>query len=239
LLPYRLRRLDVVSPRLRASGPVGEQMINVIILSDVGLYREGLASILKDGPGIRVSGTASSAAEALDVLERTPEPVALLDLATPHALEIARSLSRGCRSLRLLALGIDDERQRVLECAEAGITGFVGRGATTADLVESIRCVAAGELRCSRDIAGALIQRLAAVAGSVVRPAPLPSLTPRELQIARLVDEGLTNKEIASRLMISPATARNHVHSILEKLGARTRTAAAAVMRRSLFAVQP
>ena len=214
-------------------------MINVVILSDVCLYREGLASILKEGHGICVSGTANSAAEAMDVLSRTPEPVGLLDLATPHALEIARSLSRGCRGLRLLALGLDDERHRVLECAEAGITGFVGRGATTADLVESIRCAAAGELRCSRDIAGALIQRLAMIAGSVVRPAPLPPLTPRELQIARLMDEGLTNKEIASRLMISPATARNHVHSILEKLGARTRTAAAAVMRRSLSAVRP
>ena len=213
-------------------------MISLLVLSDVCLYREGLVRLLSVEPDLRVTGTASSAEQAHALLTRTPADVLLLDLATPDALSIARGFARCFAGLRLLALGMQEERQRVVECAEAGITGFVGRGATTEDLVTSIRRAAVGELLCSSHLAGALIEHLAAVAAAP-RGAPSPALTPREQQVARLMDEGLTNKEIASRLCIAPATARNHVHSILEKLGARTRGAAAAVMRRSLFAVSP
>lgn len=215
-------------------------MIRILVISDVCLYREGLAGLLAGELDFGPITTAASGSEAATTLAHSPVDVALIDLALPDALDDARMLAASYPEMRLVALGIRDEHQTVLECVEAGVTGYVCRAGSRADLVEAIRAAGAGELTCSRRIAGALIQRLAALArsarltASATASATVSVLTPRESQIVRFVDEGLTNKEIASRLHLSAATVRNHVHNILEKLGARTRSEAAAVARRTL-----
>jgi len=209
-------------------------VVNVLILSDVCLYREGLVRILAAEPDLRVVAAASSESEAAAELAVRATDVVLIDLATPRALDSARALARRFPGASIVALGVRDDEEGVVECAEAGITGYVHRDGTTAELIDAIRCAHTGELRCTRVAAGALIRRLAVLSGNVVREGPPTRLTPRQVQIVRLLDEGLTNKEIASNLSISPATVRNHVHMILEKLGARTRARAAAVVRASL-----
>jgi two-component system, NarL family, nitrate/nitrite response regulator NarL len=204
--------------------------MRVLVLTDVCLYREGLAHLLASQPGIEGVDSASEVEEALEMLRRCRARVALIDLALPQVFEASRRLAAHFPGTVLIALGVADENDQVLSCAEAGITGYVCRDGTTSDLIEAIRCAAAGELRCSRRIAGALIARVA----SAGCPRSSSPLTPRETQVVRLVDEGLTNKEIAAQLNISAATARNHIHSILEKLGAKTRTGAVAAMRRAM-----
>lgn len=219
---------------LFASSASETAKISVLVLSDVCLYREGLVRILAGEPCVASVLTAHSGADAVEVLSRDATKVALIDLALAGALETVRMLRARFPEVRFVALGVQDEQQQVVDCAEAGMIGYVCRTGSAADLVESIRCAGAGELACSRQIAGVLIARVAWLAGTSRRSEPASPLTPREVQIVRLVDEGLTNKEIASRLNISAATARNHIHSILEKLGVRTRSRAAAVARNTL-----
>jgi DNA-binding NarL/FixJ family response regulator len=205
-------------------------MVRIVVLSDVCLYREGLARLLEGEPDFGSVSTAATVEEGLRMLTGAPADVVLLDLGLPEALHGARALATRFPGLRLVALGLQDDQGDLLACAEAGILGFVSRSGSRADLVEAIRCAGTGELACSKRVAGALIRRVASLAGS----GSASPLTPRQAQIVRLVDEGLSNKEIAARLHISTATARNHVHVILGKLGARSRTEAAAVARRSL-----
>jgi len=206
-------------------------MVRLLIVSEVSLFREGLVRILAEVATWVIVRTTGSA-RAIDDQERAPADIVLLDLALDDALGLARTIADRFRGVRMIGLGVSEEPGNVLRCAEAGIIGYLARDATPADLVEVIRCARAGELRCSRHVAGALIERVASYGG--MNGASAPRLTPRESQIVRLLDQGLTNKEIAAQLRISSATARNHVHSILEKLGARTRGQAAAVVRRAL-----
>jgi DNA-binding NarL/FixJ family response regulator len=123
-----------------------------------------------------------------------------------------------------------DSEESVLAFAEAGIAGYVPREGSVQDLVDAVERAVRGELQCSPQLAGAIIRRLAwrAAAGSDFPRGPL---TARETEIVRLIDQGLSNKEIAVRLGIEVATVKNHVHNLLEKLRVRRRAEAAAHIR--------
>jgi DNA-binding NarL/FixJ family response regulator len=181
--------------------------------------------------------TTGSGEGALDLLAREHAQVVLLDLSLPAALDVAKQIQAACPGVKVVGLGVQDEEEQIVACAEAGIAGLVSRSGSSEDLIGAIECAAAGELSCSKRAAGALLARVAALAGSAQRGPEVVPLTQREIQVVKLVDEGLTNKEIAARLHISTSTARNHVHNILERLGVRTRSRAAAVARRLLAQV--
>jgi len=206
----------------------------LLILSEICLYREGLARLVTQAIAPDDVRTAGTIEVAVGLLREEPADVALIDLAMPDALGAARVVFDRFPSVKIVGLGVQDDDAQIVACAEAGFTGFVSRSGSTDELVEAIRCVVSGELACSRRIAGALAARVAALATMSGVTEPSIPLTRRELQVLRLLDEGLTNKEIASRLYISAATARNHVHSILDRLGVRNRSRAAAVARRML-----
>lgn len=122
-----------------------------------------------------------------------------------------------------MAFGISECKKEIMEYAEAGISGYVPKDGSVDDLVQAILRAVRGELECSADIAGALLRRVSELAiHHPPKPAP-PGLTPRERQVAGLIGEGLSNKEIASCLEIREATAKAHVHQVLAKLGARRR----------------
>lgn len=112
------------------------------------------------------------------------------------------------------------------------MAGYVLRDASLEELVDTLVSTARGELQCSAQIAGALQRRLADLASQTGGSPELESLTPREWEIAELIHQGLTNKEIAVRLTIEVATVKNHVHRILFKLHARNRAEVAASLRR-------
>jgi DNA-binding NarL/FixJ family response regulator len=208
-------------------------MADVVIVSHVSLYREGLIRILSQESDVNVCGQADCLARAIEVLHEVHADVVLVDLASADSLDEIRSLSTVFPYARFLALGVDENPSAIADCAEAGISGYVDRHGSAEALINTIRSTACGELMCSPRIAAALMQRIAKLAAIGYSGRSKPCLTDRELEIVTLVEQGLTNKQIAQQLSIATATVRNHVHNILEKLGARTRGEAAAMVRRS------
>lgn len=203
-------------------------MTGVGIVGEVRLYRDGLADVLDRTEGIRVVGTASSLEEALQLVDERAPDVMLVDLAITDGIGAVRALTPCTRVVVLAVPELDSE---ILACAEAGIAGLVTRDASIAELVGSIVSAAHGELACTPRVAGVLLRRVAAVGRPPDEPPHRP-LTPRERQVVALIEEGLSNKEIAHRLYIEVATVKNHVHNILEKLQVSRRHAAAELLRR-------
>ncbi|HEV2875602.1 MAG TPA: response regulator transcription factor [Thermoleophilaceae bacterium] len=207
----------------------------MLIVTDIRLYREGLAHILRRERGVQVAATAS-ASEALAAVTETRPSVALVDMATEGALDTIRDLARSVPDLRIVALAVPETEGEVIACAEAGISGLVNRDASLDDLVDAIDSAARGEMLCSPRVAASLLRRVRTLAAErSATPADL-HLTAREVQILRLIEQGLSNKEIAQRLCIQVATVKHHVHNLLEKLGARRRGEAVARMRGLLAA---
>lgn len=204
-------------------------MISLAIIADIRLYREGLAEILGRQPDIRVVGTASSDEAGIGRIVRAAPDVALLDMAIPGSAAIARILGDSGTGIAVLALGVPETESHVLACAEVGAAGYVPREGSMQDLLDGVRQVARGEAHYPPRLVTVLLQRFAA--RSVPRDQAPGRLTVRELEIVKLIDRGLTNKEIAAHLYIELATVKNHVHNILEKLHLTCRTEAAAWVR--------
>ena len=208
-------------------------MIRAVVVSDIRLYREGLTDALVQSGRCEVAATAADVFAALDAVEAHRPDVVLLDLALVDANEAVRELGHADPPARVVALGVREEPSEVIALAEAGVAGYVTRDATLDQLVDVVESIARGEMLCSPRIAALLLQRVAAVGSSAAAPTDDARLTRRENEIVGLIDEGLSNKQIARRLSIEVATVKNHVHSILDKLGVDGRGAAAAHVRRA------
>ena len=214
-------------------------MIRVLVISGICLYREGLAQMLDRTGAISVVGSASDVSEGLEVWTGLCEPpdVILLDTAPGHAALHIRSLLAALPDARVLALTVPNRESEILAVAEAGIAGFVTSDASVAELVAAIESVSRGEALCSPSVVAALMRRLSSLARSWADPTE--PLTMREREILELIDEGLSNKQIAQRLRIELPTVKNHVHHILGKLGVNRRAEAAALVRASLLPALP
>ena len=211
-------------------------LIRVLIVADVRFYRDGLADIIARHPRCSVLGTASSRAEAVDRVRETSPDVVLLDTAMPDGLLAAADIVASSPSAKVVAIALNETAHAVLEWAEVGASGYVPRDASLTDLIAAIERTARGELQCSAAVAAGMIRRvwaLAKVAGDRQMPEGAVHLTPREREIMRLIDQGMSNKDIARHLGIGVATAKSHVHHILEKLHVRGRSQAAARLRHS------
>jgi DNA-binding NarL/FixJ family response regulator len=177
---------------------------------------------------VDVVGSAASAPEALALVERRGPDTVVLDLGTAGPAFV-RDLAARAPKLRVIALAVTETPSNVVEWAEAGIAGLVTEDGTVTDLIEAIVSAAHDELLCSPRAAAVLLRHVRSLAGHARGDT---SLTPREIEIAQLIERGLMNKEIALRLGIELPTVKNHVHRILEKLGATRRADAAAHIRR-------
>jgi two-component system nitrate/nitrite response regulator NarL len=205
-----------------------ETSATVVIVSDVLLYREGLAaSLARDGrlEVIALLGE-SDAPEALD--ELSPDAL-LLDASLDRGLALARRIRSDFPELRVVGFGIAGGAASLVACAESGLAAFVDCNGTVAELVTAVHGALRGELSCSPQVTAMMCDRLASLAGATSENGE--PLTRREREVAALVAEGLSNKEIAIDLRIGPATVKNHVHNILDKLKVRRRAAIAARMR--------
>jgi DNA-binding NarL/FixJ family response regulator len=215
--------------------------MRVFVISTVTLHREGLAEVLSRRNGIEVVGTAADLdAVPLSVAAATPgseRTIVVLDVAGRDAAELAPRIARGSRA-PVLAINVPARERDVIACAEAGVACCLTAEASIDDLIGAVASVARGEAPCSPWTAAVLLRRIATLARAR-DPLPAPGmperapaqLTLRELEIVELVDQGLSNKEIARELCIELPTVKNHVHRILDKLGVRRRTDAAALVR--------
>ena len=199
--------------------------INVFIVSNVRLHRDGLVELLRGCPSIKVLG-ADSMQETQNVLRTTATDVALIDAPSPGNSELVRVLRQICAQIRILAVGIRETATEVLACAAAGIDGYVPMDAALGDMVVAIENVVRGELTCSPKVAASLYQNI-----GFSRGAAASALTARELQVAELMNLGCPTKEIAWRLGVQPSTAKNHIRNILHKLEVHRRGQAVAKLR--------
>jgi two-component system nitrate/nitrite response regulator NarL len=208
----------------------------VLVVAGIRLYREGLEAIIAREGRMSVAGTAADVAAACAVVAHVEPDVVLLDAAPEPPPQAVRALVAAAPDVRILVLGLPeaDLDHEVLECVHAGAAGYVTREASLADLVEAVVCAARGEMLCSTSVAGALARSLARLAAETEPPPAEAVLTAREREIARLIADGLSNKEIAGRLHIELPTVKNHVHRILGKLQVQRRGEAAARLRGAL-----
>jgi DNA-binding NarL/FixJ family response regulator len=205
--------------------------IRVLVASHIRLYREALGRVLEQTTDqITLVGVAASAADAVEQVHRLTPDVVLLDMAMSDAFSVARQLSRFAGASRIVALGMAENEAEVLSCAQIGIAGYVTREASIADMLEAVEATARGEVHCSPKIAGSLFRRIAALSTERANGSTPSALTARESQILRLLQQGMSNKMISRSLGIELPTVKNHVHSILAKLGIHRRTEAISLL---------
>jgi len=211
--------------------------IKVLLVIEVRLIANLFASVLEDEPGMEVAGVVSRVEDALEFLQGQPVDVALVnaDLPDHQALKFTHAATECSPTTKVVILGLSEENQRdALRYIEAGASGYILKDSSLKELIDVIRLAQKGEAHVSTRMAGAMMERLFRLArvfsaveskiDSDVR------LTSRELEVLQFISEGLTNQEIASRLVVEVGTVKNHVHRILEKLNVSSRQDAASYL---------
>ena len=203
--------------------------VRIIVADDHHVVRTGFATLLETQPDFTVVGTASDGAEAVRMCRDLSPDVILMDVRMPvmDGIEATRQLTGG-PGPRVLILTTFDLDQYVYDALCAGASGFLLKDVTAERLFDAVRVIAAGEALLAPAVTRRLISEFARLRP---RPdgapaAPLGTLTPRETQVLRLVAEGLSNPEIAARLVVTEETVKTHVSRMLSKLGLRDRTQA-------------
>jgi len=203
-------------------------MIRVCLVEDQTIVREGLTALLELLPDIEIVGEAADGEEALEVIAEAGPDVVLLDLHLPRrdGLGVLRALAAGGPPPPILILTTFDEDTLVLEALQAGARGYLRKDVSLDELAEAIRRVAAGGTAVQPAVTARIVEGLGRLGDSVPGlPRPDP-LTERELEVLRLVAGGFSNREIAGALHLAEGTVKNHVSSVLSKLGVRDRTRA-------------
>jgi two-component system, NarL family, nitrate/nitrite response regulator NarL len=207
----------------------GGKLPRVLIVSGVRIYREGLAAMLAATGRVELVGVVAEA-DLPPYLSNLSPNIVLLDMGLVNASRCATVV--GCSSgAKVIAFAVSDLEDDVLACARCGVSSFVGKDGSAEDILAAIEGLLHGELPCPPKVAGMLFQRLTELAQSQVHRSASAELSPREVEVLRLLAQGRSNKEIAYRLGIGTATVKNHVHNILEKLHVHRRGEAGATLR--------
>jgi DNA-binding NarL/FixJ family response regulator len=199
----------------------------VLIADDQALVRGGFRMILEAKPGLEVVGEAEDGAQAVAIASAARPDVILMDVRMPRVdgVEATRRIVASGSAARILILTTFDLDEHAFAALRAGASGFLLKDVQPADLVEAVRIVARGEALLAPSFTRRLLDRFAAqLPGEPVAPPPaLGELTARELEVLSLVARGLSNAELARRLVLTEATIKTHVSAILRKLGLRDR----------------
>ncbi len=215
-------------------------MIRVLIADDQELVRTGFRVILNAEPDLEVVGEAKDGRETIEAVSALSPEVVLMDIRMPNldGIEATRRIARGKRPPRVLILTTFDLDEYVYEALRAGASGFLLKDAGADELLHAVRVVAAGEALLAPSITRRLIQDYARRPPARAQPAAFAELTPRELEVLRLVARGLSNADIARELVVGDATVKTHVARIFAKLDLHDR-AQAVVLAYESGLVQP
>ncbi len=224
------------------------QLVRVMIVDDQTLLREGFRKLLELEPGIEVVGMAGDGEDALALAERlyagqTPPDVILMDIRMPRmdGISAVRALKARWPEIHIVILTTFDDDELIYNGLRAGALGYLLKDCSAEQLINAIRAAARGEVLLQPNIAGKILAGLAQP--TPPKPAPAPSatmayveeLTERERDILKLVARGASNREVGEALFITEGTVKNHMSSILSKLGLRDRTQAALYAREHLL----
>ena len=196
-------------------------MIKVLIVDDHPIVRAGLVGILATEADLELVGEASSAAEAVTAARALLPDVVLMDLRMPggDGVTATSGVLAAAPAARVVVLTTYESDADIVRAVEAGAAGYLLKDATRADLVAAIRAAARGETVLAPSVATRLVDRMR-------RPPSADTLSPRELEVLRLVAKGLSNADIGRELFISEATVKTHLLRTFAKLGVSDRTAA-------------
>jgi len=211
--------------------------IRIVVADDHEVVRGGFAALLGSQPDFTVVGTAADGAEAVRLCAAENPDVVLMDVRMPvmDGIEATRQLSAGPRVLILTTFDLDEY---VFDALRAGASGFLLKDVTAERLFDAVRVVAAGEALLAPAVTRRLISEFTRMHPASRAPHPaLPALTARETDVLRLVAEGLSNPEIAARLVVTEETVKTHVSRVLAKLGLRDRTQAVVAAYESGFVI--
>jgi DNA-binding NarL/FixJ family response regulator len=214
-----------------------QEPISVVVVDDHDIFRDGLVRLLAERDGITVVGDAADGERALRLVERLAPDVVVMDLNMPglSGIEAIRRLAGVAPHSRVIVLTISVADSDVVEAIVAGACGYLLKDATIDEIVAGVRAAAVGDSLLSPRIATGLLERMRELAANGNGAEHRSELTERELEVLRLVAQGMDNAEIAQALVISPQTAKNHVSNILAKLQLENRIQAAVhAVRRGL-----
>ena len=203
-------------------------MIRVAIVDDPMVVRSGLQGLLDAEDDIEVVGTAADGADAVGLLEHSPD-VVLMDLSMPgvDGIEATRLVLAESPGTHVVVLTSFVDRQRIMAALEAGAVGYILKDADAGDVSAAVRAAAAGGSPLDPKVARVVLDESR-------RPQPATDLSPRELEVLELVEQGMANKQIARRLGIAERTVKAHLTNVFQAIGVTDRTAAALWARENL-----
>ncbi len=209
-------------------------MIRILVVHPMRLICSLYASVFDDKPSMEVVAQATTAEDALEQIETCPCDIVLVSatLSDNGALELTKKICQKYPEIKVIVVGLPELKNAILQYVMAGASGYVLQDVTVDRLFNNIQAVQEGKALVSPTMAAAFMETITKLAHVTARPHLEPDayseLTPRELEVLKLINEGLTNQEIAGKLHIEVGTVKNHVHNILRKLDVASRENAAA-----------
>lgn len=204
--------------------------MKVIVCDDQAIVRDGLVMLLKLESDIDIVGTAEDGAEAVEMVADKLPDLVLMDLKMPimNGVEATRQIKMKYPAVKVLVLTTYADDEWVFDAIQAGASGYLLKDTPREELIKAVKGTVTGKTYVDPAIAGKVLEQ---VSSHQTQPATLitSKLTEREVEVLRLIAKGLSNAEIADRLFLSDGTVRNHVSSILAKLGVYDRTQAAVI----------
>jgi DNA-binding NarL/FixJ family response regulator len=196
-------------------------MLHILVADDHGIVRSGLRMLIDRQEGMRVVAEADDGVAAVEAAQREHPDVAVLDVAMPRmtGIQAAREIKAHCPETSVLLLSMHDEERYLFDALKAGASGYVLKRAADEDLIDAVRSVAAGRPFLSAVTQTALVKEWV----DQGEDGPRDRLTPRELDVVKLIAEAYTNKQIAEILKVSEKTVESHRANVLAKLGMRDR----------------
>ena len=204
-----------------------EERLRVLIVDDHALFRRGLQMVLKQEPDLDVVGEAGDGVEAVEKAQELMPDVVLMDVRMPgqSGIKATEQIRELLPHVKILMLTISDEEADLYDAIKAGASGYLLKEISIDDVAEAVRSVWHGQSRISPSMASKLLTEFAAMSkrADERQQLPAPRLTDREMDVLKLVAQGLNNRDIARDLFISENTVKNHIRNILEKLHLHSR----------------
>jgi DNA-binding NarL/FixJ family response regulator len=213
-----------------------EALVRVVVVDDHGLVREALIHMLQATSSLQPVGQAADGATAIALARKLQPDVALVDLGLPEmdGIEVADQIRRVSPATQVIILSEVESEESLVRALRAGVRGYVLKSLPFTGLIHAIERVLAGEVALPRDLTTRVVLRLSSRDPQCAPRRIAQVLTDREIEILHCLTSGETNRQIATRLVISEHTVRAHMRSLMQKLGVANRAQAAAVAASSL-----